>query len=144
MSFCKNCGKEIDSSFCPYCGTKVDEEVKQVENNFQNNLINNMFNMINQFNELAKAGEKMQEEGRQFMTDDEMDIVKNLYQNSANIMKQNEESDKQIKEYKLKLREARRAIASGHCPECGAKINKNDDFCPNCGADCLMEAYSDL
>ena len=31
MSFCKNCGKEIDSPFCPYCGTKVDEEVKQVE-----------------------------------------------------------------------------------------------------------------
>ena len=143
MSYCTNCGKEINSPFCPYCGTKAEVEVVSNTPNSTTNAYD-MFGFINQMNELVKSASNMENEGRAYLNEDEMQIVKNLTDFSAEMQKQNDELSIQLKEEKEKMRQARRAIASGHCPECGAKIGKHDDFCSECGADCLMEAYSDL
>ena len=142
MPYCRNCGKEINSPFCPYCGTKAEEVETYTNQNSNTNF--DMFGMLNQMNELIKSATVAENEGRNYLNGNEMQIIKNLTDYSTQIINQSDKMSIQFKEEQAKKREARRAIASGHCPECGAKIGKHDDFCPKCGADCLMEAYSDI
>lgn len=147
MAICKNCGAKIESKFCPYCGTKNEElstndmmdTSKQKPNT--SSKIGVFANSFNSMFDILKITNQMKKEGRETYTDDELKAFEGVLQSSVDLMKYGEQSDLEFKEYKKKFREARRAIASGHCPECGADINKNDDYCPKCGADCLMEAY---
>ena len=147
MSTCKNCGAKVDSKFCPYCGTK-DEEASQdnivntlndVEN-ISTNLKLHAKNLNNMF-DIVKFANQIKKENTGILNDEELSALSNILQDNLEVVKLSEQSDLEFKEYKKKIREARRAIASGHCPECGANIKKNDDYCPKCGADCLMEAY---
>ncbi len=147
MATCKNCGAKVDSKFCPYCGTKNEEVVQNniIDTNTQNS--NSSLNLdiytksLSGLFDVLKIDNQMKKEGRETLTNEELATFENVMQNSLDIVKLNEQSNLEFKEYKKKVREARRAIASGHCPECGANIKKNDDYCPKCGADCLMEAY---
>lgn len=147
MPTCKNCGAKVDSKFCPYCGTKNEEVVQNniIDTNTQNS--NSSLNLdiytksLSGLFDVLKIDNQMKKEGRETLTNEELAAFENVMQNSLDIVKLNEQSNLEFKEYKKKVREARRAIASGHCPECGANIKKNDDYCPKCGADCLMEAY---
>ncbi len=147
MATCKNCGAKVDSKFCPYCGTKNEEVVQNniIDTNTQNS--NSSLNLdiytksLSGLFDVLKIDNQMKKEGRETLTNEELAAFENVMQNSLDIVKLNEQSNLEFKEYKKKVREARRAIASGHCPECGANIKKNDDYCPKCGADCLMEAY---
>lgn len=147
MATCKNCGAKVDSKFCPYCGTKNEEVVQNniIDTNTQNS--NSSLNLdiytksLSGLFDVLKIDNQMKKEGRETLTNEELATFENVMQNSLDLVKLNEQSNLEFKEYKKKVREARRAIASGHCPECGANIKKNDDYCPKCGADCLMEAY---
>lgn len=142
MPFCENCGKEINTPFCPYCGTKSGIIAENKQTSVGDSM--NLFGMISQMNELAKSAQKMENEGRAYLNENEMDLVKNLTDFAENMINQNDELSLKVKEDRQRTCAARKAIASGHCPECGARIGKSDDFCPECGADCLMEAYEDL
>lgn len=147
MAICKNCGAKIESKFCPYCGTKNEElstndmmdTSKQKPNT--SSKIGVFANSFNSMFDILKITNQMKKEGRETYTDDELKAFEGVLQSTVDMMELNEQTDLELKEYKKKVREARRAIASGHCPECGANIKKNDDYCPKCGADCLMEAY---
>ncbi len=148
MAICKNCGAKVESKFCPYCGTKNEElstnNIIDTTNKQNSNTISKIGAITNNFNsmfDILKITNQMKKEGRETYTDDELKAFEGVLQSSVDLMKLGEQSDLEFKEYKKKVREARRAIASGHCPECGADIKKNDDYCPKCGADCLMEAY---
>ncbi len=147
MSTCKNCGAKVDSKFCPYCGTKNEEasqdnivnafnDVENISTNLKLHAknLNNMFDIVKFANQIKK-------ENTGILNDEELSALSNILQDNLEVVKLSEQSDLEFKEYKKKIRDARRAIASGHCPECGANIKKNDDYCPKCGADCLMEAY---
>lgn len=161
MAKCKNCGAEVTSKFCMYCGTKndsikedkinLDEGSVSLKDTSHNSdptsftgMIGNLFTFLNKSNELVKASEKMKGEGREYFNDDEMLLVKDMFSQTYEISKHNDETSLAIKEERQKMRNARRAIASGHCPECGANIKKSTEYCPKCGADCLIETYSDL
>lgn len=147
MAICKNCGAKVESKFCPYCGTKNEElstndmmdTSKQKPNT--SSKIGVFANSFNSMFDILKITNQMKKEGRETYTDDELKAFEGVLQSTVDMMELNEQTDLELKEYKKKVREARRAIASGHCPECGANIKKNDDYCPKCGADCLMEAY---
>lgn len=147
MSTCKNCGAKVDSKFCPYCGTKNEEAsqdnivntLNDVEN-ISTNLKLHAKNLNNMF-DIVKFANQIKKENTGILNDEELSALSNILQDNLEVVKLSEQSDLEFKEYKKKIRDARRAIASGHCPECGANIKKNDDYCPKCGADCLMEAY---
>lgn len=153
MSKCENCGAEIVSKFCPYCGTKTNfEEEKKVEKSNSKTTVKtssqddvmDVFGMSSKFNDLLRMTSTMEEEGRTFLNDDEMSILNDIKSYSLNLSARSDELSAQIKSEKQRLRNARRAIASGHCPECNAVIKKNTEYCPKCGADCLIESYGDL
>lgn len=147
MSTCKNCGAKVDSKFCPYCGTKNEEASQDNIVNAFNNVENISTNLklhaknLNNMFDIVKFANQIKKENTGILNDEELSALSNILQDNLEVVKLSEQSDLEFKEYKKKIRDARRAIASGHCPECGANIKKNDDYCPKCGADCLMEAY---
>ncbi len=161
MAKCKNCGAEVKGKFCAYCGTEINYEetkkttkIENVAKNKTNSENTNLsgftktamgaFDWLGKMNDLLKMTSNMKDENRQYFNDEEMQVLNSMNSISLNILKQNDEMGAEIKNEKQRQRNARRAIASGHCPECGNDIKKSTEHCPKCGADCLMEAYSDL
>ncbi len=158
MPFCVECGTESNGNFCPNCGAKM---VKPAESGKQKSATESAEKIISTgkstekksgyaryleealnssmiMNDLLKSASKMQETGQTYFDDDAMSKLQDYYQS---MIKSAEISDTEYQEHKEKMRAAKKAIASGHCPECGAKIGKYDTHCKKCGADCLIEAY---
>lgn len=148
MAYCTNCGTKINSKFCPNCGTK-NEKFDSTSTKQNNKTVNNSSSLNKSYSELfsplfdmVKNITKAQNENRD-MTLEEMDSIKGVLNLADELDARNKAFDEQLKEQKSKNRTARRAIANGKCPECGAKITKHTDFCPKCGANCLKESYEE-
>lgn len=77
------------------------------------------------------------------ITEKDFQSISNLLYHTDKVIAQNKAEQEEFAQQKAKRREARRAIANGKCPECGANIGKNTDYCPKCGAECLKEYYED-
>ena len=147
MAYCTNCGAKIDTQFCPNCGTKNEKYSRSSSKKNQSIKSDSPLDMT--FSEMysplfdaIKLGIKIDNDKRN-ITEKDFQSVSNLLHHTDKIIAQNKAEQEEMAKQKEKRRQARRAIANGKCPECGAKIGKNTDYCPKCGAECLKEYYED-
>ena len=138
MAYCTNCGTKINSQYCPNCGTKNEKfdgtsAQKHNQSNSSNNPLNKSYSeLFSPLFDMVKTITKAKNENRD-VTLEEIDSFKEFFNLPDELEARNKALDEQIMAQKSKKRAARRAIANGKCPECGAKITKHTDFCPKCG-----------
>ena len=146
MPYCTNCGTKIDTQFCPNCGTKNEKfdggsskKHQSIKTDNPNMTFSEMYSPLF---DAIKLGIKIDND-KGNITEKDFQSISNLLYHTDKVIAQNKAEQEEFAQQKAKRREARRAIANGKCPECGANIGKNTDYCPKCGAECLKEYYED-